>query len=165
MGKVILLLLVLSMQCVSVFAQQQLIINGNVQITIPEELKFSSQKDRKDSTFLAESGGKPSLSYRVASDSITDNEIPAYTDDLLKLAKSESKNYEYLDDGIHLQDGKNIGYIKFSGKEGRRTYFYYTFFISVDNKPLILKFSCPFKQWNKWESEVEKIAKSLRIIK
>jgi len=151
-----------------VFAQTDLkkwvIASGKVEIMVPENCTINS--DEKTVAFSQDAIKSPGsiLSFSMGDENISDNEIPAFTDDRLKLAQLHDESFKYIDDGIHLQDGKNIGYIKFSTKEGKTKYFHYTFFISVDAKPLLFKFSCPFKQRKRWEAAVDNVANSLRII-
>lgn len=138
------------------------ILNGRVRIELPVEFNLKSPEknneaewtDKNDSTLLL---------YHLSPDSITDNDIPAFIDDQIKLAKQDDKTFEYLDDGIYLQEGKNIGYLKYSSEEFRRTYFNYIFFISVDNRLLGITFICFFDQRKKWEPIVDLIANSIRL--
>ncbi len=170
MKKIISLLVFIYSLANTVFAQTDLkkwvIAYGKVEIMVPENYTINSDEKTGIFAFSQDAIKSPGsiLSFSLGDENISDNEIPAFTDDRLKLAKLNDDSFRYIDDGIHLQDGKNIGYIKFSTKEGKTKYFHYTFFISVYAKPLLFKFSCPFKQRKRWEAAVDNMANSLMII-
>ena len=143
------------------------IANGKVEIIVREKYTLSSDEKTGIFVFSRDAIRSPgsTLSFSMGDENITDNEIPAFTDDRLNLAKVQDESFKYIDDGIPLQDGKNIGYLKFSTKEGKIKFFHYTFFISVDAKPLVFSFRCDSKQRKRWEAEIDNIANSLRIIR
>ncbi|RYD72705.1 MAG: hypothetical protein EOP53_21445 [Sphingobacteriales bacterium] len=94
---------------------------------------------------------------------ISDNDIPDWTDKQLSIIKKDSLS-SYIDDGIFLQDGKNIGFIKTSRKQKKGPdSFHLLFYISVDDKLLQFHFTCPLNSRKKWESIADAIANSLRI--
>ena len=95
---------------------------------------------------------------------IADNDIPMWTDKQLSALRG-SQTFTYIDDGIFLQDGKNIGYIKYKSdqKESFDTYNL-LFFMSVDGKLFQVTFFCQYKIRKHWEPIADEIANSLRII-
>ena len=139
---------------------QRSILDGKVELLLP--VNFQQDKDGTPGLFSGKNG-PASLQYQLQPETLEDNDIPAFTDDQLKLAKQDDETFSYIDDGIHLQDGKNIGYLKFSSMENGKKYFNYTFFISVQDKPLIFRFSCLLKDQKKWEADADKIANSIRV--
>lgn len=145
-------------------SQKLMNINKNVTISLPEDFKNYANIANPAEALFRNAEGNAVLTYRFDRDSVTDNDIPAFVDDQLKLARQDDESFKYIDDGIHLQDGKNIGYLKFSTKENGRKYFNYTFFISVHDKPVVFQFSCLLKEQKKWEAEMDKIANSLRVV-
>lgn len=146
--------------------KKYLVYNGKVEISVPSTYAAVSVEKTGIRAFQPDILKSPGamLSFSATNETITDNDIPAYADDRLKLARQDDESFKYIDDGIHLQDGKNIGYLKFSTKEGNKKYFNYTFFISVDDKPLVFEFSCLLKEKKKWEAQIDKIANSLRLV-
>ncbi len=92
---------------------------------------------------------------------IDDNGIPAHTNMLLSQLRRQ-KNIKILEDGIFLQDGKNIGFVKF-GTSRAKLGFHYLFYTSFKNKLLLFQFSCPQKYRATWEPTINEIANSLRI--
>lgn len=95
---------------------------------------------------------------------VDDNGIPAFTDQLIAMIKEKTTEAKIVDDGILLQDGKNIGYIKFYSKEKGQKKYNYLFYASAGNRLVLFSFSCPQKIRKSWESVAEKIAGSLRVI-
>ena len=166
MKRILIFILVAYLFPVPMMAQKTMkeytILNGRVRMELPvgfhpkspEKDDAAEWTDSKDSTLLL---------YHLSNDSITDNDIPALIDDQIKLAKQDDHSFQYLDDGIYLQDGKNIGYLKFSSEEFGKKYFNYIFFISVENRLMAVTFVCSWGQHKKWEPVVDSIANSLRI--
>ena len=94
---------------------------------------------------------------------VADNDVQEWADKQLTALKQDAR-FVYLDDGNFLQEGKNIGYIKFIMNEpvGPDS-FHLLFFTSVKDKLVQFKFSCPAKLQKKWEAAAESIANSLRL--
>lgn len=164
MQKKLLLLTACCCFYVASFSQKLMNINKNVTISLPEDFKNFANIANPAEALFRNAKGNAVLKYRFGTDSVSDNDIPAFVDDQLKLARQDDESFEYIDDGIHLQDGKNIGYLKFSTKESGKKYFNYVFFISVDSKPLVFRFNCPLKEQKKWDTEIDKAANSLRVV-
>ncbi len=145
---------------------KRFIINDKVELLLPKDFTNKNELPKNllnHDIIMADKTGEIELVYNMASDTITDNDIPAYTDVLINEMKTNKKDYNFLDDGIYLQDGKNIGYIKFVSKE-KNIIFNYLFYLSVDGKLCIFSFTCPDKLRKKWEPVVDEIANSLRIV-
>ncbi len=94
---------------------------------------------------------------------VDDNGIPGFTDQLISIVKEQKKEVKMLDDGILLQDGKNIGYIKFYSKDTDQKKYNYLFYISAGDQLVLFSFSCPKKLRKSWETVAEEIAASLRV--
>ena|SRR6218665_1076571 len=141
------------------------LVNENIEITLPQTYFVNKDSETGAVKIYPDVKQNPGtfLSYRIEKDSITDNEIPAFTDKLLQTLKSGYHKFTYIDDGIYLQDGKNISYIKFSSKKNGKKIFHFVFFISLADQPVIFDFSCPYKERTKWETEIESIANSTRL--
>lgn len=166
MNKILILLLAIGIIPVATKAQTVMkghtIFNGRVYIELPDDFKQNAAEqnnaaewtDKNDSTILI---------YRLSADSITDNDIPAFIDDQIKLAKQDDKTLRFLDDGIFLQDGKNIGYLKYSAEETGTKFFVYLMFISVDNRLMTVSFMYEFEHRKRWEPIGDIIANSIRL--
>jgi hypothetical protein len=96
---------------------------------------------------------------------VDDNGIPAFTDQLISLVREKNREPKILDDGILLEDGKNIGYIKFYSKETDQKKYNYLFYVSAGGQLVLFSFSCPKKLRKGWETLAERVAASLRIIR
>ncbi|MBC7937775.1 MAG: hypothetical protein H7Y86_20710 [Rhizobacter sp.] len=142
---------------------QQSILNGKVEILLPGNFKQQENPGNTNASILSDNTGSVSLAYEWQDETMTDNDIPAYTDVLISEMKKNKMPHTFLDDGIHLQDGKNIGYIKLSTEESGKKLFTYLFYISVADKLLYFAFTCPLNERKKWEADADKIANSLRI--
>ena len=104
------------------------------------------------------------LAYNFTSSAIDDNGIPAFTDKMLAVLKTNRKDIEFIDDGILLQEGKNIGYIKFISQAKDQKVFNYMFYISMDNRLLLFTFNCISKLRKKWEAKADEMVASLRLV-
>ena len=112
---------------------------------------------------LTDKDGAVNLAYHYTSTAMDDNGIPAFTDEMLALLKTNRKDIEFIDDGILLEDGKNIGYIKFTSQAEDQKNFNFLFYISIDNRLLLFTFNCISKLRKKWEASADKMAGSLRL--
>ncbi|HRD58951.1 MAG TPA: hypothetical protein PK504_12940 [Ferruginibacter sp.] len=94
---------------------------------------------------------------------ITDNDIPEWADKQLTALK-KSTAFSYIDDGIYLQNWKNISYIKYyiNQDDGSNT-FNMLFFTNIGDRLIQFTFSCPAKLRKKWEAVADSIANSLRV--
>lgn len=146
--------------------KKYVIADSRVDIMVPVNYMPLTDEKNRIKAFQPDARKNSSaiLSFWLADGNISDNDIPAFTDDQLKLAKQDDESFKYLDDGIYLQDGKNIGYIKFSTSESGKKFFNYIFFISDGEKPLVFSFTCRFAERKKWETEIDNIANSIRIV-
>jgi hypothetical protein len=113
---------------------------------------------------ITDKNAKVNLTYTYTQLFMDDNSIPGYSDELLTKIRTNLKNIEYIDDGILLQDGKNIGYIKFISQAKNEKIFNYFFYISLNNRLLLFNFTCTNKWRDKWEVKAEEIANSIRAI-
>ena len=94
----------------------------------------------------------------------SDNDIPEWADKQMGALK-KSPGFEYIDDGIFLQDGKNIGYIKYNlASDSRLATYNMLFFMSVNDRLFQATFFCLLKNRRKWEPIADEIANSLRVI-
>jgi len=117
----------------------------------------------KPNWVLSDEDGKVNLAYSFTKTELDDNGIPGFTDELITGLKANRKDIRFIDDGILLQDGKNIGYIKFISQAKDQKVFNYFFYISVDNRLLLFNFNCINKWRDKWETKAEEIANSIRV--
>lgn len=125
--------------------------------------KYPTATD-KPNWAIADKDAKVNLAYTYTQLFMDDNSIPGYSDELLTKIRTNLKNIEYIDDGILLQDGKNIGYIKFISQAKNEKIFNYFFYISLNNRLLLFNFTCTNKWRDKWEVKAEEIANSIRAI-
>ena len=112
---------------------------------------------------LTDEDGTVNLAYNYTNSAIDDNGIPAFTDQMLAVLKTNRKDIVFIDDGILLKEGKNIGYIKFISQAKDQKVFNYMFYISLDNRLLLFSFNCIEKLRKKWEVKADEMAASLRL--
>ena len=113
---------------------------------------------------LTDEDATVNLAYNYSISEIDDNGIPAFTDQMLEVLKTNRKDIEFIDDGILLKEGKNIGYIKFISQAKDQKVFNYMFYISLDNRLLLFSFNCIEKLRKKWEVKADEMAASLRLL-
>ncbi len=112
---------------------------------------------------LTDEDATVNLAYNYTSSTIDDNGIPSFTDQMLAVLKTNKKDIKFIDDGILLKDGKNIGYIKFISQARDQKVFNFLFYISVDDRLLLFSFNCIEKLRIKWELKADEMAASLRL--
>lgn len=152
---------------------KKIILPGNkIELLVPDDflemtpdmiaIKYSNASDKPD-WVLTDATGKLTLNYSLKSAEIDDNGIPGYTDQLLSALKAGGNNITPVDDGIFLQDGKNIGYIKFISQKEDKKIFNFLFYLSVENLLALFEFTCIKKWRKKWENKVEEMANSIKL--
>jgi hypothetical protein len=117
----------------------------------------------KPNFVLTDESGTVNLLYTYTTTTMDDNGIPGYADELIKGLTSNRKDILIIDDGILLQDGKNIGYIKFISQAKDQKVFNDIFYISLDNRLLLFSFNCIQKWRDEWEQKADEIANSIRV--
>lgn len=172
MHKLPILICGLLLIALSAFSQtekvKKTILGNKVELLVPAGFSASNAINAtafNEEHSFSDHTGKIRLVFTYSNDgTVTDNDIPEYTNVLINEMKGNVPSFKLLDDGIHLQDGKNIGYIKYMVKDAGVTMFRYQFYISVEDKLLAFIFSCPKKMRPNWEADVDIIANSIRII-
>lgn len=161
--------------CSVCFAQTNMhpvsILNGKVMFQLSETLP-AFQKDAlrllwKTQYPITEislnNSGETFLEYAYTDKSIDDNNISAFTDEILTTFSEKKKYTKIDDDGIYLEDGKNIGYLKVISKEKGDHTFHYFFYLSVNDRLLLFHFATPARQQKAWETSMEATARSIKI--
>ncbi len=95
---------------------------------------------------------------------VDDNGIPGFTDELITAVRTRGKDVKLLDDGILLEDGKNIGFIKFLSRENGKRTFHFMFYLSLQNRLLLFDLSGPKKLKKNWEGRGVEMAASIRLL-
>ncbi len=163
MHKFIYTLLLLFINSICVSGQENISTSDRVELKIPTELKYQEKKNPAEPGVMINDDGSAKLVFFRDTIYLDDNDVPAFADEQLKIAMQENETFKYIDDGLLLQDGKNIGYIKFSTRVNGKKLFNYIFFTSVNERPFIYKFSCDYNRRNKWNKLVDIMANSLRV--
>lgn len=146
---------------------KKITVDGKVEMTVP--VSFAEPVLDKKEWKITNTDQRIMITYGFvsvnAADTTDDNDITEWTDKQLSALKADTRA-KYIDDGIFLQDGKNIGYIKSKADpaEGPDNYRI-LFFMAVDGRVFQCLFTCPEKLRKKWEPVADEIANSLRIIK
>jgi hypothetical protein len=177
MKKIIIILLVTfsSFTSTSAFSQEVLekkaLFNNKLSLLVPKDFVEMNEKylaeNYSDPTFkpktaMGDADGKIILALNFSETAMDDNGVPGYTDELIGGLKNRKKT-NILDDGILLQGGKNIGYVKFTTSEKKQKIFHYRFYISFQERLLAFQFTCPKKMRNTWETKAEEMANSIRV--
>ena len=108
--------------------------------------------------------GKVMASGTRTGKAVDDNGIPAFTDSIIAALRASANDFKLMDDGILLQDGKNIGFIKFNARSQGQKQFNYMFYVSLEDKLVLFSLECAKKLRKKWEANAEQMAASLRVI-
>ena len=96
-------------------------------------------------------------------DSLSDNDVPAFADVLIAKVKNLYPSVKITDDGISLNAGKNIGYIRCMENSGNAKKFFQFFYGSFRGRLLLFLVMCNDKNSKKWIPSVDFMITSLRI--
>lgn len=175
MKKIIALCTLAITLCLQGFAQnglEKIILDSKLEILVPTGFTrmkrkmfttYSSVDKRKPSWAITYDNGKVVLSCTFTEKKVDDNSIPAFTDQLIAELKASKNDFKLADDGILLQDGKNIGYIKFMSRVKAQKIFNYMFYNSLEERLVLFILECPKKLREKWEVKADEMAASLRL--
>jgi hypothetical protein len=172
--RIILLAIILSLAS-SAFSQVALekmfLFDNKLTLLTPKDFAVINDKDFdqhypdtafKPNNAIGDANGKIILAWNLSETAMDDNGIPGYTDELITGLRNR-KNTSIVDDGILLQDGKNIGYVKFTTLEKKQKIFHYRFYISFKERLLVFEFACPKKMRSVWEIKADEMANSIRV--
>jgi len=140
------------------------LFNNQVEISLPVEFEISDDLEGENKLLFTDKGHTIKFSLTWLNEDVTDNDIPGYTDLAITAVKKESASAKIYDDGISLNSGKNIGYIKYSYNTNRLSPFEYVFYGSLNDKLLTLYFSCKPEERSKWEKKIDAMVASLKIL-
>jgi len=135
------------------------------QIANPENNQFLNSSTYIPNWGIINETEQQQLLYSFTQYATNDNDIPLAFDELNKQLKSSYKRLKIIDDGIHLTDGRNIGYIVFSGNRNRNKKTGYLFYLSVKNRLLVFAFISNKKLDNEWKNTLDDMAKSITVAK
>lgn len=148
--------------------------NNTVSIDLPKSFGDPENMDGTDSLPKAESWAivdkNPRISLTYSHNcqgcsgwTFTDEDIPKWAD--IRLADlQKDPRYRYIDDGIFLQGGKNISYIKYSVvQQGIPDSYVLLFFTNLNDQLIQFQFTSPLKLRKKWEAIADAIANSIII--
>ena len=135
------------------------------QILNPENNQFLNSSTYIPNWGIINKTDQQQLLYSFTQYATDDNDIPLAFDELNKQLKSSYKRLKIIDDGIHLTDGRNIGYIVFSGNRNRNKKTGYLFYLSVKNRLLVFAFISNKKLDNEWKNTLDEMAKSITVAK
>ena len=160
----------LLVQAIEAPAQQLPLVNGKVSIILPPGFITkvdSSLPNNPAKNYPAQwcmiSNAKASLAYHFSEQMVDDNGIPGFTDQLIKEVSAAGPGLKMIDDGILLKDGKNIGYIKFIAASNGKNFYYFMFYLSLDDRLLLFTFSTSKKLMKKWNEPADNIAASIKL--
>ncbi|MCP9752885.1 hypothetical protein [Ferruginibacter sp. HRS2-29] len=136
--------------------------NNQVEISLPVEFEKGGDPPEQNRLYFPDKERSFKFSIVLSDDEVSDNDIPGYTDLAITAVKRESSSAKIYDDGISLNAGKNIGYIKYNSSE-TLSLFEYVFYGSLHDKLLTFYFSCKAEDRSKWEKKIDAIVSSLRI--
>ncbi len=153
-----------------------LLLENTIEILVPNGFSFMSPEmiesrfpalNPKESTktdwVITDKTGAINMAYNYSPIAMDDNHIPGYADILMKGLRADRKDIQFIDDGVLLQDGKNIGYIKFMSDAREKKVFNFAFYISHNDRLLIFNFICLEQLRTTWEAKAEEIANSIRV--
>lgn len=133
------------------------------QISNPEENQFLKNASYTPNWGISNENEQQQLLYSFTEQNTNDNDIPAAFDQLYKELQSSYKKLKIIDDGIHLTDKRNVGYIVFSGNQNGNKKMGYLFYLSVQNRLLVFAFMSNKKLDPEWKTTLDSMAKSIIV--
>lgn len=133
------------------------------QISNPEENQFLKSTSFTPNWGIINESDQQQLLYSFTQQPSNDNDIPAAFDQLYKELQSSYKRLKIIDDGIHLTDNRNVGYIVFSGNKNGDKKTGYMFYFSVQNRLLVFAFLSNKKLDKEWKTTLDTMAKSVTV--
>ena len=140
------------------------LFDNKVVVNLPAELKSFEKIETSSGTeynFL-NAGKTARLKIASSSESLEDNDVPDHTDKAISTIKLIS-GAVIIDDGISLNEGKNIGYFKFLTNNPNGRIFNLNFYGSLNDQLISGSFSCPEEQRGNWEKKMDVLIATLQI--
>ena len=135
------------------------------QIVNPENNQFLNSSTYIPNWGVINETDQQQLLYSFTQYATDDNDIPLAFDELKKQLQSSYKKLKIIDDGIHLTDNRNVGYIVFSGNRNGDKKTGYLFYLSVKNRLLVFAFISNKKLDDVWKTTLDGMAKSITVTK
>ncbi len=157
---VVCFLLLLPLHALCQISQE--LFNKRVTFILPEGLVPAGDLKENDVYNFADEKRTVKFFVRLSDDVVDDNGIPSYTDEAISAVKKEEQ-WKIFDDGISLNAGKNIGYIKYRTGPLKPGLFEYVFYGSLNNKLLTFYFSCKEEVRPEWEKKMDMLVAKLLI--
>jgi hypothetical protein len=139
-----------------------LLYNNKIEVSLPAELEKEGNLPDENIYHYANKERNARFSISLSAEEVSDNDIPGYTDLAITSVKKESASAKIYDDGISLNEGKNIGYIKYTDAV-EKDEFNYVFYGSLNEQLVTFYFVCKTEDRSKWEKKIEAIVASLKI--
>jgi hypothetical protein len=117
----------------------------------------------KPSYVFKSSSEKARCLIYYSADSLSDNDVPAFTDLLISKIKGLYASVKIQDDGISLNDGKNIGYIKCTTGKRRHKKSLQCFYGSFNGRLLLFLVDSDVNNDQKLAQATDIMISSLRI--
>jgi len=155
-----------------IYTKQTTVAEGHVSLQIPTTFQQLNNPENND--FLTSSSYKPNwgivntteqqqLLYSFTKINTIDNDIPEVFDLLKKELNATYKKLNIVDDGIHLTNDRNVGYIVFSGKRNNQKKMGYLFYFSVQSRLFVFAFISNKKINEQWIYTLDSMAKSIKV--
>lgn len=146
------------------------LLDGRVVMELPVILKMDSvlhnklsPQHRVSEFLMADASGTITLRIDSAAGTVTDNDIPGYADVIIEAVRSNRPDVKVTDDGISLNGGKNIGFIKYIAPEGEDKGYNCIFYGSCNGKMTVFIFNCPIEESGKWIKTIDRMISTLRL--
>lgn len=104
------------------------------------------------------------LTFYCSVDSLSDDDVPGHAELLIKMLQVKYPGLNVEDDGISLNEGKNISYIKYTRPVSDAKISGCLIYGSLDNKLSMLIIEYPSKALKTWSAAVDVMIASLRLI-
>jgi hypothetical protein len=151
--------------------QKAELYDKKVEIMVPAEFQQMSNEDiQKRFTrgtppdiVFADKKGSPSISASLKDAPANQEKIAAYVDAIEKSIKTPMPQAETIEKGTNIINGKIVGYIAIITPAVNGDIYNYMFFTDLNNKLLVLNFSCMKRLLSEWSDSVKKISSSLKI--
>lgn len=169
-NKIYTVLVLLSLLPVIAFCQSDtkevILFNQQLKLQLPQNFVLQERITNNSIVDNIEySDEKKTFSFIITMSDVdgTDNDIPSITDRAITSVKETYSSKSILDDGISLNDGYNVGYLKYQVEKGKDKGFHYVFYASPKDKIISFYFTTSINDKELWDKKIDAVVASIRL--
>ncbi|MGV6938287.1 hypothetical protein ACWA2B_23005 [Paenibacillus sp. CMM36] len=153
------------------FAERPL-LNDKISIWLPRtftemgereiELKYPSSY--RPPLVLTDPTGEINFSFNLTPSELTDEELEAFTSEMIYILHHTQKLTEWYADGVCKVYGRRVGYCEFMTPALNTRLYNLTFFAALEGHALICSFNCTEERMDTWRPVAQRMMTTLKIL-